>query len=82
MVPVGDAGHDLPLEVGENLGHRRWLAGRDVRKLPAEVARLDPRQDRISPNFFEVVGDPIGNPMDVIAEYDGIHIAEAILAEV
>ena len=72
MLPVGKAGHDDAVEVGEHSVELFWLLGRDRWQLRTYPARLDRRLYRLVGHGVPVVGDPVDDRAALAAEPFGI----------
>ena len=80
MIPVSDAGQDDAFEVREDGVEGLGLFGSGAGKGSAQVARLDARENRIAFGRREVVGDPVGDPVGLLAEGLRIHVAQRMHA--
>ena len=59
VLPVGEAGHDDAVEVGEHVGERLGRGGRVLGQHGADVAGLHLAADRVLLDPLQVVGDPV-----------------------
>ena len=74
MVPVGERGHEDPLEVGED-GLERLAVFRGLaRQRATDVAGRDARQHRVALGAREVFGDPVDQRVAVPPEFGWIHV--------
>ena len=79
MVPVGEPGNDVLLEVGEDRLKRLALVGRRARQRPHQIARLRAREHRIAARLAEVRLDPRCNARELLREV--IHAGEKMVME-
>ena len=68
MVPVGDAGEDLPVDVGQDVGQSLTLLGRSGRELVAELPRAQAGQDGELLPLGQIPGDPVDQAPAFLAE--------------
>jgi hypothetical protein len=68
VVPVSDAGKDLPLDVGQDRGQGLALLRRRRRELRPQLARAKAREHGEPLPFGEVAGDPVDEAAALLAE--------------
>ena len=68
MIPVSDAGEDLPLDVGQDRGERLTLFGRGGGKRLPQLARTKARENRELLAPGQVVRDPVDEAAALLAE--------------
>ena len=68
MVPVGDAGKDDALEVREDGVEVFAVLGGPCREGVADVAGTHAREDREALGVLEVVRDPVGEAVSLLAK--------------
>ena len=76
VVPVGQAGDDDTLDVGQHRVERFTRLRRGRRQRLADLARPDPGQDRVALDVLQVSGDPLDQLVSSLAELGGVHVAE------
>lgn len=73
MLGLGDARHDDPVEIGEDVGERLGLFGGVGREGGADLTGLDLGGDREGRDALAVVGDPVDEFVGGGAELLGRH---------
>ena len=68
MIPVSDAGEDLPLDVGKDRRERLALFGRGGGKRLPQLARTKARQNGEPLALGQVLRDPVDEAAALLAE--------------
>ena len=76
VVPVGDAGQEMTLEVREDRVERRARLRRGGGQPLADLAGRGARQDRVAVVLAQVGGDPVDEGVSVAPEFLRPHVAE------
>ena len=72
---MGEAGNDLPLDVGQDGGELLAGLGGGARELVAQLAGTQAGQDRERLSLGEVAGDPVDEATPFLAERLEIDVA-------
>ena len=70
---MGDAGHQVALEIGEDVGHGLRLVRRGGGQLGGDLAGCGLGADRVFFDLAHVVGHPVDELVGVGAEFIGGH---------
>ena len=73
VLPMGQAGDDLVVDLGQNTLQPRALLGRVVRKARAHGARVQRGAHRKVSDLAVIAGAPRGNPRTHVGEFVPVH---------
>jgi hypothetical protein len=78
VVPVGEAGDDHALDVGQDPGQRLGLHRRGPGQHGLHLAGTCPGQHGVAPGLLDVARDPVHQPVGLGAELVGGDVAETV----